>query len=252
MWVRQVVLVLAVFGAHLVVAPPAALADGPLGEVTHGPRDSGLIALTFDAGGVAGPAARVLGALRERGIRATFFLSGQWVERYPELAAQVGADGHELANHSYSHPDLRGLSAERIAWELGYTESLIETIVGLPPVRLYRPPFGARDQRVLRVTEELGYRSVMWALDSGDWRTDATPGSVARRVLGLVQAGDIVVMHVASTATAVALPGILDGLSSRGLRVATVSEVLAGAEAVARPEAETGVDEWVPPPAIAD
>jgi peptidoglycan/xylan/chitin deacetylase (PgdA/CDA1 family) len=208
---------------------PAVLADRDLSEVARGQTGAPLVALTFDAGGVAGPAERIIALLRDRGLRVTFFLSGRWVEAYPELVAQLGADGHELANHSYSHPNLRTLSSERIRWELQHTDQLIAAATGQDPARLYRPPFGARDRRVLSLTEGLGYRSVMWALDSGDWRAEATPAGVARRVLTNAAPGDIVVMHVAAQATAAALPVILDGLAERGLQVVTVSEVLVGA-----------------------
>ena len=94
-------------------APAEAVWD----EVTGGDPNSGMVALTFDAGGVAGPAAAVFDTLRSRGLRVTVFLTGQWVESYPELARQVADDGHELANHSYYHPDLTTLSNDQVLWE---------------------------------------------------------------------------------------------------------------------------------------
>lgn len=230
-WCALTLLAGALFGALVVyehAGTPLGYAQAATDEVVSGVADVPLVALTFDAGGVAGPAARVLAVLRERDVRATFFLSGQWIESYPQLAAQIGADGHELANHTYAHPDLRGLSNDRIAWELQFTDALIESATGRSPVPYFRPPFGARDARVVRVAGALGYRSIMWALDSADWRTDATRAGVASRVLRLARAGDVVVMHVASTATAAALGEILDGLAARGLQVVTVTEVLNG------------------------
>lgn len=208
-----------------------ALADNPGPEIVRGPSDAPLVALTFDAGDVAGQGERILATLRERGLRVTLFLAGQWLERYPHLAAQVGADGHELANHTYSHPDLRQVSDQRLAWELIHTDELIEAQTGRAPVPYFRPPFGARDARVLRLAGQLGYRSVMWSLDSADWRVEATPDGVTRRVLRLTEAGDVVVMHMASLATAAALPRILDGLADQGLQVVTLSELLYGAAA---------------------
>src|SRR5262249_55484263 len=84
-------------------------------EVVRGDPSTGIVALTFDAGGVAGPAAaQIIGILRDRHVRATFFLSGHWVDDYPDLALQVAADGHELANHTYNHPDLALLDTDRI------------------------------------------------------------------------------------------------------------------------------------------
>jgi peptidoglycan/xylan/chitin deacetylase (PgdA/CDA1 family) len=195
-------------------------------EVVQGDPSGDMVALTFDAGSVDGPAAEILQTLRAYGLRLTFFLTGQWVESYPELALQVAADGHELANHSYFHPDFTTLGSEQIAWELEYTNALVEARLGRSTKPWFRPPFGARNQRVLDLAGELGYRSVYWTLDSGDWRTNATAPVVLHRVLSNAGPGDIVVHHVAATATAEALPAIVEGLQERGLRIVTVSELL--------------------------
>lgn len=225
MWWRTA---LALVVAGLLAAAPSGLAGAAWSwsEVSRGDPGSGMVALTFDAGSVDGPAATILDTLHDRGLKVTCFLTGQWVESYPELARRLAADGHELANHTYYHPDLTQLSDQQIRWELEYTNAVIEARLGRTSRPWFRPPFGARDQRVLAVAEELGYRSVYWTLDSGDWRTGVTPGAVLRRVLSNVEAGDIVVHHLASDATAQALPEILDALAARGLRVVTVSELL--------------------------
>ena len=209
----------------LVVGPPVSVA-AEWEEVVHGDRGSDLLALTFDAGSVDGPAVQVLDTLHERGLRVTFFLTGQWVESYPELALRVAQDGHELANHSYHHPDFTRLSDEQIAWELEYTNALVEATLGRGTRPWFRPPFGARNARVLDLAGSLGYRSIYWTLDSGDWRNDATGPRVLRRVLDNAGPGDIVVHHVAAPATAEALPEIIDGLEARGLSIVTVSALL--------------------------
>jgi peptidoglycan/xylan/chitin deacetylase (PgdA/CDA1 family) len=195
-------------------------------EVSRGDPSGDMLALTFDAGGVAGPAGAILDTLRQYDLRLTFFLSGQWVENYPALAQQVAADGHELANHSYYHPDLTRLSNAQIIWELDYTDGVIQANLGRGTRPWFRPPFGARNQRVLDVARELGFRSVFWTIDSGDWRKEATAAGVLRRVLGNVGPGDIVVHHVAAPQTATALPAIIEGIQSRGMRIVTVSELL--------------------------
>lgn len=225
MWWRMV-LALAVASLLGMVPTGPARADGDWSEVTRGDPSFGMVALTFDAGSVDGPAATILDTLRDHNVKVTFFLTGQWVESYPELAQRVATDGHELANHTYYHPDLTRLSDQQIAWELEYTNAVIEARLGRTSRPWFRPPFGARDQRVLDLAAQLGFRSVYWTLDSGDWRTGATPAAVLRRVLSNVEAGDIVVHHVASDATAQVLPVILDTLAERGLRVVTVSELL--------------------------
>ncbi len=205
---------------------PGRAAADDWSEIVRGNPATGVVALTFDAGGVAGPSQTVLDILRARGIRATFFLSGQWVESYPDLAAQVGLDGHELANHSYFHPDFVGLSDQQIAWELEYTDALVFAATGRHTRPYFRAPFGSRNQHVLDVAAASGFRSVFWTLDSADWREGISAGTVRDRVLRLAQPGDIVAEHVASEATAAALPEILDAFDRRGWRVGTVSEVL--------------------------
>jgi peptidoglycan/xylan/chitin deacetylase (PgdA/CDA1 family) len=196
-------------------------------EIERGDAATGMVALTFDAGAESGTAApQVLEILREHGVHATFFLSGRWVEKYPDLAQQVLADGHEIANHSYTHPDLTTLSDDQIVFELDYTDQVVSDIMGTHTRPYFRPPFGARNRRVLDVAAASGFRSVYWTLDSGDWLPRATAGAVADKVLRYAQPGDIVVEHVASDATAEALPTILDEFAQRGWRVGTVSQVL--------------------------
>ena len=198
-------------------------------EIVHGDPSTGIVALTFDAGdGVNAAVPRVLDTLRERGLHVTFFLTGRWVEQYPDLAEQIAADGHEIANHSYSHPDLVPLDDAQIAWQLEYTDQLIADLLGIHTQPFFRPPFGSRNGRVLAVAAASGFRSVYWTLDSGDWRARVSAGQVADRILRYAQPGDIVVEHVASEATAEALPTVLDAFDERGWRVGTVSDVLGG------------------------
>jgi peptidoglycan/xylan/chitin deacetylase (PgdA/CDA1 family) len=220
--------ILAVLAATLLVwlgALPAA-SQSLWDEISGGDPNGDMVALTFDAGSVDGPVWSILDTLRARDLRLTFFLTGQWVQSYPAAARQVAADGHELSNHTYFHPDLTRLSYGQIIWELDYTNGIIEADLGRTSKPWFRPPFGARNQRVLDIARELGFRSIYWTLDSGDWQNGATAGGVLTRVLRNVRPGDIVVHHVAAYPTAAALPDIVDAIQSRGLRIVTVSELL--------------------------
>jgi peptidoglycan/xylan/chitin deacetylase (PgdA/CDA1 family) len=201
--------------------------EGDWSEIVRGDPSTGIVALTFDAGAEAGTAApQVIQVLRERGIHATFFLSGNWVLKYPLLAGEILADGHEIANHSLTHPELTALSDNQIVFELDYTDQVVSDVLGIHTRPYFRPPFGARNRRVLDVAAASGFRSVYWTLDSGDWLPRATPGAVAEKILRFAEPGDIVVEHVASDATASALPTILDVFEERGWKVGTVSDVL--------------------------
>lgn len=224
LWVFRA-LAAAVLGL-LAAAPLAWPAGAVWDEIERGDPNGDMVALTFDAGSDDGRATTVLETLRANHLHVTFFLTGQWVETYPDLARQVAADGHELANHSYYHPDFTKLSNDKIAWELSYTDQIIQANLGRTSRPWFRPPFGARDQRVLDLARGLGYLSIYWTLDSGDWRANATAAAVTTRVLKSVGPGDIVVHHVAAQATAEALPTIVENIQARGLRIVTVSELL--------------------------
>jgi peptidoglycan/xylan/chitin deacetylase (PgdA/CDA1 family) len=219
-----------VFGA------PVVAAQEDYSEVFRGDPATGVVALTFDAGNEGGGAApQILSILRDRGVQVTFFLSGQWVAHNHALAQQMQADGHEIANHSYSHPDFTRLSDNQIVYELDYTDQVVSDVMGTSTRPYFRPPFGARNRRVLDVAAASGFRSIYWSLDSGDWLPRATAAAVASKILRFATPGDIVVEHIGAQASADALPTILDELASRGWRVGTVSEVLGLSRPAAAP-----------------
>ena len=207
---------------------PAARAAQPtrFDEVSFVKTPRPVVALTFDAGAAVGATDQTLEVLRARGIRATFFITGQFAESYPKTVRQIAEDGHEISNHSYSHRDFTELSDWEIERELAQTEEIMLGLTGMSTKPLMRMPFGARNARVLQTVAAAGYRPIHWNLDSADWREGATAPGVTSRVLGNTEPGDIVVFHCATQATARGLPAILDGLSARGISVVTVSDLL--------------------------
>lgn len=196
-------------------------------NVVRGDAARPLVALTFDAGSGADGAETILDALREHGVRSTFFLTGAWVKRYPEMARRIAVEGHELANHSFSHPDFTQISDDRIRSEIASTEELIREETGLETKPLFRFPFGAYDARVLRALRAAGYLSIYWTLDSSDWREETTAPDIGERVLRGAGNGFIVVHHVSPKKTGEALRQIIPGLKARGFSLVTVSELLA-------------------------
>jgi peptidoglycan/xylan/chitin deacetylase (PgdA/CDA1 family) len=143
------------------------------------------------------------------------------------LVRRIAAAGHELANHTYSHPDLCRLSNAAVARELERTDALVRRITGRGTRPYFRPPFGSRDRRVLREAARCGYCSVYWTTDSLDSiRQDVTPQQIERRVLAHARPGSIILMHCGSQATARALPRLLGALERRGYRIVTVGELL--------------------------
>lgn len=184
------------------------------------------MALTFDCGSASGPTATILNILQQHGLKVTFFVTGQYADRYPELVQSIVAQGHELANHTYSHTSLTQLPDPAIREELRQAEASFQRIAGRSGRPWMRMPFGARDGRVLGVVTEEGYTSIFWTVDSGDWLEGATRQRVEQKVLGSVGNGGIVVHHCNGYASAEAMPAILNGLQAKGLRVVTVSALL--------------------------
>jgi peptidoglycan/xylan/chitin deacetylase (PgdA/CDA1 family) len=206
--------------------PPRRLLVGERGELIRGDPSLPLIALTFDAGAGVGSTVQLLDVLRNRGVRATFFIAGAYADRYPSVIERMAADGHELANHSYTHPDFRNLSEAQMRSEIRRGTSAIEVAAGARIAPLWRPPFGSRNSQILRVVEEEGFRSVFWTFDSGDWIEGATATGIRNTDLSRAVPGAVVVHHVSPLATAQAMPAIVDELRRRGYELVTVSELI--------------------------
>ena len=205
--------------------PQARSASVPA-EIERGNSSKHQVALTFDAGASALPLPKILAALRQAGVRATFFLTGAWAKENPAGVKAIIADGHEIANHSNSHPDFTTISDAEIVEELQTTEEIIQKIAGRTTKPYFRPPFGARDRRVLAAAWSAGYRAVYWTIDSGDWREDATVDGVVNKILSSANNGAIFIEHVSSPQTAEGLPRIIAGLREKGFEITPLSAVV--------------------------
>ncbi len=200
------------------------------GEVVNAVSQAN-VALTFDAGASPVPGQSILKTLKSSGIHVTFFVTGKWAEQNPELVRQIAAEGHEIGNHSYSHPDFRKLADDAIVEQLRKTDEIVTRLTGQSTKPLFRFPSGGRDKRVLQVIGEEGYRSVYWSVDSWDaFKKGITGEEIEQRVLRRIQPGDIVLMHVGSAPTAQMLPDLIEKLRARGYQIVKVSELLSGAE----------------------
>lgn len=219
-------------GRDLVVPLLAPTDAGEALLVQRGGTERPWIALTLDAGAGAAPTPRILEALRERGITITFFLTGRWMRANPDLVRQMVADGHELANHTVNHPDLTTLDDDAIRRELSETEAILQEIApGATTRPFFRPPYGAYNERVLRVALAEGYLPVYWTLDSLDSVGEPkTPEFLVERVTRKLNPDDlrgaIILAHCGSDATADALPEILDRFAAMGFEVRKLSDVL--------------------------
>jgi len=189
--------------------------------------DPAAVALTFDDGPHPHGTPRVLELLAAARAPATFFLVGEQVERFPELARAIRAEGHEVALHCYRHVSLlrRGPAATRD--DLERARRAIVAATGAEP-RRYRPPYGILTAPALQHARQRGWEPVLWRRDGRDWRAAATPESIAIRLLGGLRGGEVLLLHDADwyasprswERTAAALELVLERLDQRGLRPA--------------------------------
>jgi peptidoglycan/xylan/chitin deacetylase (PgdA/CDA1 family) len=215
-------------------APPVSKTEKSLrssSEIERGPRGKSQIAITFDAGANAECFDDLITALESAHVHSTFFITGNFAQRNVECAKAITKHGHELGNHTWNHADLTKQPDDIVREELTRAEMLLTEISGQSPRPRFRAPFGARDNRVLRIAANLGYRSIYWTIDSLDSvEPRKSPEFLIDRITGKTDAeldGAIILMHVGEKSTADALPAIITNLQGRGFRLVTVSKLLA-------------------------
>lgn len=201
---------------------------GPV--VSRGRGDTAGVALTFDDG-PSSDTELILDILERHGLKATFFMLGRQVESLPQLARRVAAAGHEVGNHSYSHPSFLFSGAGETREQMERAQQIITEVLGSAP-RIARPPYGARTPSYFEAARRLGLRTVLWNVSGFDWN-QKDPTKIARRVLGRAAPGSIIVLHDADSelkanrgATVKAVQLIIDGLHERGLKVVPLSQLL--------------------------
>lgn len=187
------------------------------------------IALTFDDGPHPKYTVQILDILKKYNAKATFFVIGQNAEKYPEIVMREYSDGHEIGNHTYSHPDLKKISAENFLQEIEKTNRVIKDITGTEP-RLFRPPGGYLSNAIVNEITEQNSTAVLWSWrqDTRDWECPSV-GCIVSTVLGNLCDGDIVLFHdynSQNSPTPDALEEILCKLSKQGYKFVTVTELM--------------------------
>lgn len=205
---------------------PAPAPSGTARVISVGNRSRPIVALTFDAGAGSAPTPKILEALRKHNVRVTMFVTGKWAEENPGLMRQMAADGHEFANHTWTHDDQTKKSDAAVIEEVRSTEQIILSMTGQNPKPYFRPPYGAYNGRLVNIWGSLGYYTIMWTLDSGDWLADATPAKVLNKVATQSGNGSIVVQHLGSQQTADSLDELITRLKARGFTIGTLSDAL--------------------------
>ncbi|QDR83206.1 polysaccharide deacetylase family protein [Sporomusa termitida] len=189
------------------------------------PTTHKVVAITIDDGPHYKTTPEILRVLKEKQVKATFFVLGANAEAHPEIVAQAVADGHEIASHAYSHRRLNRLTAAEVAEEFARLETVLQPVA--PKPTLFRPPDGAYNDGIVALARDRGYTTVLWSVDTGDWRQGPVD-LVVKAVLEHVQPGSIILMHDGQypLPTPQAMPIIIDKLQALGYQLVTVSELL--------------------------
>ena len=248
------------------VRPLAAKTAGriliPIGDLTRGDPLSRKVAITFDGGGQGNAAKRILDALKTRGLKTTFFLTGEFIRRYPAIVRRIASEGHEVGNHTYSHPHLTtyatnyrqntlpGVTRKFLISELERNEALYEKVTGRKMEHLWRAPYGEQNKTIRRWAWEAGYRHVSWTYDSKthqsldglDWVSDRSSAlylsseQIVDKILSFDQGtksglgGGILLFHLGSERKVdpfyPRIGELLDQLRDRGYKVVSVGSMI--------------------------
>lgn len=184
------------------------------------------IAMTFDDGPHAQLTPKLLDMLKARGIKATFYVVGQNVAQYPDIAKRIVAEGHEIANHSWNHPALTKLGAEGVRKQIENTNAAIVSATGTKPTTM-RPPYGATNASLnKKLDEQYGLKVVLWSVDPLDWKY-RNSSRVATQLIQGAHPGAIMLAHDIHATTVNAMPEVFDALLAKGYKFVTVSELIA-------------------------
>src|SRR5215813_968752 len=187
--------------------------------------DGSYIAMTFDDGPSATLTPKLLDLLAAHHIKATFFVIGENVAEHPEIVARAAREGHEIGNHSWSHPNLGKMSDEGVRRQLQQTDDAIKSATGERPT-LMRPPYGSITDHEKRWShDQFGYDIILWDVDPYDWKRPG-PAVVRARILKETRPGSIVLSHDIHPGTIEAMPSTFDALEAKGFKFVTVSELL--------------------------
>lgn len=187
-------------------------------------RDDKYVSLTFDAAWGNEDTQQLIDILAKYDVKATFFVVGEWVDKYPESVKALHDAGHEVMTHSDDHAHFAQLSSEQIVQNINTSCDKIEAVTGVRPT-LFRCPYGEYNDTVIETMNGMGMYTIQWDVDSLDWK-DLSAAEITKRVTGNVQSGSIVLFHNAALHTPEALPGIIEYLQSNGFSIVPVSEIL--------------------------
>lgn len=188
--------------------------------------DEKKIAISFDAAWGAEDFPKIMDTLDKHNVKTTFFMTGEWVEKYPDCVKKLIENGHDLGNHSATHPDMTKLSKEAQKEQIMKVHNAVKELTGYE-MELFRPPYGAYNNDVIRTCYEVGYFPIQWDVDSLDWK-DLTPSEIINKVCHhkSLDCGSIILCHNGAKHTAEALDELLTNLENQGYEIVPISELI--------------------------
>lgn len=220
-FVLAIALIFWTVNSPAVVGVSAAKRQLPIYSVS---REDKVVAISFDAAWGNEDTQTLIDILGQYGIKTTFFVVGDWVDRYPDSVRALADAGHEVMSHSMHHAHFSKLNSDEIKNDLTAVNEKIAAITGIAP-SLFRCPYGEYDDHVIEAVRDCGMTAIQWNVDSLDWK-GISADEIRTRVLKNVTPGSIVLFHNAAEHTPEALPGILEALLNEGYRIVPVSELL--------------------------
>ena len=187
-------------------------------------RDQKMLSISFDAAWGNEDTQELIDILAQYNVKATFFVVGEWVDKYPESVKALHDAGHEVMNHSNDHAHMTQLSKEEIVADVEACNDKIEAVTGVRPT-LIRPPYGEYDDNVITAIRSMGMEPIQWDVDSLDWK-DLSASEITQRVVNKVQPGSIVLFHNAALHTPEALPDIIETLLQEGYTFVPISQII--------------------------
>jgi len=215
------ILILTVVNSPKIVGAAASTRLLPIYSVA---RDDKCVALTFDAAWGNEDTQTLIDILGSYNVKATFFVVGEWVDKYPESVKALSDAGHYVMNHSNDHAHFSSLSNDEIVKNINECNNKIEKITGVRPT-LFRPPYGEYDDHVIAAVNGMGMTGIQWDVDSLDWK-EISADEILSRVKKKVTSGSIILFHNAALHTPEALPSIIEYLIGEGYKIVPVSELL--------------------------
>lgn len=205
------------------IKPKVHLNDLPASPIYRGNPEKPMVSFLINVAWGNEYLSSMLATLKKHHVSASFFLEGNWVKKNPDLAKIIVDAGHEVGNHSYSHPDLKRLSAARTRDELVRTNEVIKATTGVSS-EWFAPPSGSYREETVKIADELKMKTVMWTVDTIDWQKPS-PETLIQRVMGKVGNGSLILMHP-TEATAKSLDRLITLIEQKGLEIDTVSKLM--------------------------